>query len=86
VVAGILVLKTRSAFKPSDGRRAIAECYDAWESAVLGRRGFKLDFQVDIDRHNEKFERVIDSLVTIQYARPRDPYAPRPRVFQSPMP
>jgi hypothetical protein len=76
MVAGILVIQTRSAVEPSDGRGAVAECYDAWESAVLGRCGFKVDFQEDVDGHAEEFEKVIDFLVTVQYARLRDTYAP----------
>jgi hypothetical protein len=39
VAAGILVIQTRRTVEPSDGRGAVAECYDAWNppsSVVVG--------------------------------------------------
>jgi hypothetical protein len=82
VVARILVIQTRSAVEPSDGRGSTAECYDAWESADLGRCGFKPDFQEHDDGHAEEFEKVIDFFVTVQYARRWDRMRQaRPRVF-----
>jgi hypothetical protein len=69
VVAGIVMIQTRRAVKPSDGR-------GAWESAVFCRCWLELDFQENVYGHADEFEKVLDFLVTVQYTCLRDPNAP----------
>ena len=76
VMGRVVVVQSGSPMKPADRGGAVAEGEYARETSVGGDLGLELNLEEDVDRHSEKFEKVVDLSVPVKDAVGRNTNAP----------